>query len=48
MDIYAFTYLCKSDYEQRLREAEAARQVLRTRKAKRLPPLWKSLWLLFF
>ncbi|MFL7811681.1 MAG: hypothetical protein ACK2VD_23010 [Anaerolineae bacterium] len=48
MDPNAFVYLEKMMYEERLREAEEARQALRVKRAKRLPPLLKMLWLLFF
>jgi hypothetical protein len=48
MDANAFLYLGRIEYEQRLREAEEARRVLRASKVQRMPPLWKTLWLLFF
>ena len=48
MDVFALIELGKLEYEQRLRDAEAARRVLRSHKAKQIPPLWRILWLLFF
>jgi hypothetical protein len=47
MDIFATNYLARMEYEERLRRAAEARRLLNTARVRKLPPLIRSLLLVF-
>lgn len=47
MDISATNYLARMEYEERLRRAAEARRLLNTARVRKLPPLIRSLLLVF-
>jgi hypothetical protein len=47
MDVFASNYLARIEYEERLRQAAEGRRLLNTARVRKLPPLLRSLLLIF-